>query len=114
MLNALAVAAAAWGVLMGISPLLQIRRMVERRSSADVSIGYLSVLIVGFVLWAAYGASIANLALVIPNTVSLVVGIATILVVRRYRHGPAEAAAAHQAATAAQAPGATEGARRTH
>ncbi len=93
MLNALAVAAALWGVLMGISPLLQIRRMVQRRSSSDVSIGYLSVLVVGFVLWAAYGASIGNLALVIPNAVSLAVGIATIVVVRHYRHGPAEAPA---------------------
>lgn len=84
-MNALAVAAAVWGVLMGISPLLQIRRVMERRSSADVSVGYLSVLAVGFVLWAAYGASIANVAIVIPNCVSLVVGVATILVVRRYR-----------------------------
>ena len=78
-------AAAAWGVLMGISPLLQMRRVMERRSSADVSVGYLSVLAVGFVLWAAYGVSIANVALVIPNCVSLVVGVATIIVVLRFR-----------------------------
>jgi MtN3 and saliva related transmembrane protein len=85
MVDALAVVATAWGVLMGISPLLQIRRMVQRRSSADVSIGYLSVLLVGFLLWAAYGFSIRNLALVVSNSVALVVGIATISVARRYR-----------------------------
>ena len=43
MAETLGVAAAAWGVLMAISPLLQIRRMLERRSSADVSIAYLAV-----------------------------------------------------------------------
>jgi MtN3 and saliva related transmembrane protein len=36
----LAVAASAWGVLMGIAPLLQIRRMLRERSSRDVSLGY--------------------------------------------------------------------------
>ncbi len=85
-MDALAVLAGSWGVLMGISPLLQIRRIVQRGSSADVSIGYLTVLIVGFALWAAYGASIANVALIISNSVALVVGLATIAIARRYRH----------------------------
>ena len=85
-MDALAVLAGSWGVLMGISPLLQIRRIVQRGSSADVSIGYLVVLIVGFALWAAYGASIANVALIISNGVALVVGLATIAIARRYRH----------------------------
>jgi uncharacterized protein with PQ loop repeat len=87
MSDALAVIATAWGVFMGVSPLLQIRRMRARHSSADVSIGYLAILLVGFVWWAAYGISIANLALVISNSVSLVVGSATILVARSYRVG---------------------------
>ena len=85
-MDALAVLAGSWGVLMGISPLLQIRRIIQRGSSADVSIGYLMVLIVGFALWAAYGASIANVALIISNGVALVVGLATIAIARRYRH----------------------------
>ncbi len=85
MLDALAVLAAAWGVLMGVSPVLQIRRIVERRSSADVSMAYLWVLIVGFALWVAYGLSIANAAIVVPNVVALVVGFTTIGVAFRYR-----------------------------
>jgi len=51
----LAVAAAAWGVLMGLSPMLQIRQMLRRRSSRDVSISYFGVLMIGFVLWISYG-----------------------------------------------------------
>jgi MtN3 and saliva related transmembrane protein len=67
----LAVAAAAWGVLMGVSPVLQIRRMLRQRSSRDVSVGYFVVLLVGFLLWVAYGIASRNLALIVPNSVAL-------------------------------------------
>ena len=83
--TALAVGAATWGVIMALSPLLQIRRMVARRSSEDVSISYFIVLLVGFGLWIAYGISITNAALVIPNAVALVVGTVTIGVAAWYR-----------------------------
>ena len=43
----LAVMAATWGVVMAVSPLLQIRRIVRLGSSRDVSIGYLAVLVIG-------------------------------------------------------------------
>ena len=85
MTDALAITAATFGVLMAIAPLLQIRRMLETRSSADVSQGYLWVLEIGFGLWMAYGISLANLAIVIPNSVALTVGLATILVARHFR-----------------------------
>ena len=85
MTDPLAVVAAAWGVLMAASPLLQIRRIMERRSSGDVSLSYLIVLMVGFTLWVAYGISLGNLALVIPNGVAFFVGFVTILVVLRFR-----------------------------
>ncbi len=87
--DTLAVIAAAWGVLMAASPLLQIRRMLERRSSADLSLAYLAVLMIGFTLWIAYGIAIANLALIVPNSVALIVGLVTILIALRYRSGPA-------------------------
>lgn len=88
MVNLLAVSAAIWGTLMAISPFLQIRRILVRRSAADVSIGYLGVLQVGFGLWIAYGLSIGNLALIVPNTVAFLVGVATILLAWRFRAGP--------------------------
>ena len=56
MSDALGVAAAAWGVLMAISPTLQIRRILDRRSSEDISISYLAVLQIGFMLWVGYGS----------------------------------------------------------
>lgn len=86
MTDALGVLAASWGVLMAISPLLQIRRMLARRSSADVSITYLSVLQVGFTLWILYGWALGNPAIMVPNSVALVIGAATIAIAVRYRN----------------------------
>jgi MtN3 and saliva related transmembrane protein len=84
--DALPVLAAGWGVLMAISPFFQIQRILARRSSADVSIAYLAVLEVGFLLWVAYAISIGNVPLMVPNTIAFVVGAATIAVTLRFRN----------------------------
>ena len=81
----LAVAAAVWGVLMGVSPVLQIRRMLRQRSSRDISVGYFSVLLVGFGMWISYGIASRNLALIVPNTVALLIGVSTIAIALRLR-----------------------------
>ncbi|HEU5324719.1 MAG TPA: SemiSWEET family transporter [Candidatus Limnocylindria bacterium] len=91
MSDAIGAAAATWGVLMALSPVLQMRRMLERRSSADVSIAYLSVLQIGFALWIGYGLTLANAALIVPNAVAFLIGVATIAIAVRYRSGGAAA-----------------------
>jgi uncharacterized protein with PQ loop repeat len=78
MVELLAVSSAAWGVLMALSPILQVRRIVSRRSSADISVGSLAVLQVGFALWLAYGITIGNAVLVVPNAMALIIGFVTI------------------------------------
>lgn len=82
----LAVSAASWGIIMGVSPALQIRRMLRTRSSRDVSIGYFGILLPGFVLWLTYGLVIDNAALVVSNAVALSVALATVAVALRLRH----------------------------
>ncbi|HEX4932985.1 MAG TPA: SemiSWEET family transporter [Gemmatimonadaceae bacterium] len=81
----LAVCASSWGVAMALAPALQIRAIVAHRSSHGVSLGYLSVLVVGFVLWLGYGVALASAALIVPNVIALLMGITTIAVVLRYR-----------------------------
>jgi uncharacterized protein with PQ loop repeat len=81
----LALAASSWGVLMGIAPVLQIHRMLREQSSRDLSLGYCAVLLIGFLLWIAYGLTMGNFALVIPNGVALAVGTALMLVALRLR-----------------------------
>ena len=70
---------------MAISPILQIRKIVQHRSSHGVSVGYMSVLFVGFLLWLAYGISLENWALIVPNIVAAIVISATMAVAVRYR-----------------------------
>jgi MtN3 and saliva related transmembrane protein len=83
--NILAVAAASWGVLMGLSPVLQIRRMLSERSSRDLSLSYFLVLLVGFLLWICYGIVAGNPVLIVPNSISFVAGIVTVIVALRLR-----------------------------
>jgi len=83
--SVLAVTAALWGIAMGLSPLLQIRRMRDTRSSRDVSVPYFLVLDVGFLLWFAYGIASSNLAVALPNVVALAVGTITIVTALRLR-----------------------------
>ena len=87
MVTVLAAVAASWGVVMALSPLLQIREIRRHRSSRSVSVAYQQVLLVGFVLWLTYGIADRNVALIVPNTVAAVVSLATIAVVFRYRRG---------------------------
>jgi len=83
----LAVTASVWGVAMALSPVLQIRTMIAQRSSRGISLGYLTVLLVGFGLWLGYGIALGNAAIIVPNAVALLTGGATIAVVLYYRSG---------------------------
>jgi uncharacterized protein with PQ loop repeat len=81
----LAISAATWGIAMAVSPVLQIRKIVHHRSSHGVSVGYMLVLFVGFLLWLAYGIALGNWAMILPNIVAAIVIIATMAVTLRYR-----------------------------
>jgi uncharacterized protein with PQ loop repeat len=72
-------------MFMALSPLLQVREIRRRRSSEGISIGYFTVLLVGFALWAAYGLARTDVPLVVPNCVALVVTTLTIAVALRLR-----------------------------
>ena len=89
MTDALAVLAASWGVMMALSPILQARRILERRSSADISIASLGVLQVGFTLWMAYGFALGNAAIFVPNSLAFLVGAATLAIALRFRDAAA-------------------------
>ena len=85
MVTALAFTAATWGIAMAVSPVLQIRKMIQHGSSHGISLGYPAVLFIGFLLWLAYGISLGNWALILPNVVAAIVISATMAVVVRYR-----------------------------
>jgi MtN3 and saliva related transmembrane protein len=88
----LAASASAWGVLMGLSPVLQIRSMLRQRSSREVSLGYFAILLAGFVLWISYGLAAGNMWLVVPNSIALLVGLNLVAVALRLRREPRRSA----------------------
>jgi MtN3 and saliva related transmembrane protein len=74
------------GVLMSLAPILQIRRVVERRHSADVSMAMPVVIAVGAAAWCAYGFAASDIYLIVPNVVGVVTNVTSFMVVHRYRH----------------------------
>ena len=83
--TSLAFIASSYGVVMAISPLLQIRAILRSRDSSSVSAGYQRVLLGGFLLWLGYGIASDNWAIIVPNIVASIVALATIVVTLRYR-----------------------------
>jgi MtN3 and saliva related transmembrane protein len=83
--DVLGTAALIAGLLMAVSPALQVRRMMQTRSSRDFSIGYPTLLSIGFVLWLAYGIALWNLPMMISNSASLTFMLITIGVALYFR-----------------------------
>ena len=86
--TALAFTASSYGVVMAVSPMLQIRAILRSRDSSSVSAGSQRVLLFGFLLWLAYGIASDNWAIIVPNVVAAFVSLATIVITMRYRPRP--------------------------
>ena len=67
----LGTAATVYGVLAALKSLLQTRQMLARRSSRDVSAGFLASYAGGYAIWLAYGLSTGSIPLIVVDTVGL-------------------------------------------
>jgi uncharacterized protein with PQ loop repeat len=76
----LAAMATAYGVLAGISVLLQARQMLARHSSCEISARFFAVYAGGYAIWLLYGLSVGNLPLIIVDGVGLLCGALTLAV----------------------------------
>ena len=74
---------------MGLSPVLQIRRIRKAGSSLGVSALQIGILCVGFGLWLVYGLAVDSLPLVVSNVIALAVNAVWLAVA--VRHRPPEA-----------------------
>jgi MtN3 and saliva related transmembrane protein len=90
----LAFLAGSFGVAMGASPLLQALRASKRRSSEDISLGFLLVLLAGGSAWLAYGLAIGNPALIIGNSIGVLSSATALLVAWHWRREPIDRAKA--------------------
>jgi uncharacterized protein with PQ loop repeat len=63
--------ATVYGVLGALKSLLQMRQMLARRASGDVSAGFLASYAGGYAVWLAYGLSAGSVPLIVVDTVGL-------------------------------------------
>jgi len=74
-----------YGVGAAAAVLLQLRQMLRRGSSCDVSARFFAVYTGGYVIWLAYGLSISSVPLIVVDLAGLVCGGATLAVALRLR-----------------------------
>ena len=79
------ICAASWGLVMALSPVLQIIRMLQVGSSRDVSVGYFLLLIPGFLLWVIYGLVKSDAFVALPNALAALIGFVVVAVALRLR-----------------------------
>ena len=73
---------------VAVAPLLQLRLILLRGNSDEVSIGFLLVVTLGVGMWAAYGFAKGDLFLAVPNLTAVLCAGATALVAWRFRRLP--------------------------
>jgi uncharacterized protein with PQ loop repeat len=72
--------ATAYGVLAGLSVLLQAHQMLSRHSSCEVSVRFFALYAGGYAIWLLYGLSVTDLPLIIVDGVGLLCGALTLAV----------------------------------
>ena len=70
----LGTAAMAYGVIAALTALLQVRQMISRHASCDVSARFFSAYAGGYLIWLLYGLTVGSLPLIVVDTVGLVCG----------------------------------------
>lgn len=81
----IAVITTVWGLLMGLAPLLQIRVILRTRDSAGTSVAWVVILLIGFLLWLAYGISRRDLPLIVSNVAAASVSSALLVTIAVHR-----------------------------
>ncbi|MFN8184758.1 MAG: SemiSWEET family transporter [Candidatus Nanopelagicales bacterium] len=80
----LAVITTSWGLVMALAPLLQLRIVIRDRDAGGVSLAWVSILFVGFVLWFSYGLVNRDVPLILTNAVSITATAALLIAIRVY------------------------------
>jgi MtN3 and saliva related transmembrane protein len=73
------------GALTTIALVPQVAKIYRSKSAKDISLGMFVVFCVGLALWVVYGIFLDEVAIVVWNGVSLVLGIAIVLMKIAYR-----------------------------
>jgi uncharacterized protein with PQ loop repeat len=92
-MTALATGAALYGIAGSFSSLLQAGVLVRAGSAREILIPFIAILTGGHAIWLTYGIGIANLPLIVTDSVGLCCGPVTCITAVRLsrRHLPREA-----------------------
>lgn len=71
--------------LSAASSLPQLIKIIKEKKSKDVSIGMLVVLLVGLIVWICYGIMKKDPIIIISNSISLIINIATTIFSLKYK-----------------------------
>jgi uncharacterized protein with PQ loop repeat len=78
--STLGATATAYSVIAGAALLLQMRTMLLRASSRDVSIGFLATASGGYLIWLLYGLAIDSMPLIFSDAIGLASSLAAVTV----------------------------------
>jgi MtN3 and saliva related transmembrane protein len=73
------------GALTTVALVPQVTKIYRSKSAKDISLGMFVVFCVGLALWVGYGILLGELAIIVWNAVSLVLGLAIVTMKIVYR-----------------------------
>jgi MtN3 and saliva related transmembrane protein len=74
-------------VFTGISLLPQLFKLIKEKEANDISLGMLSVLLIGLGFWVWYGCLKKDWIIIISNSFSILVNLVTIVLSLLYKKG---------------------------
>ena len=83
--STLGASATAYSLAAGTALLLQVRTMLRRRSSQDVSLTFLGTTSGGYLIWLLYGLGIGSMPLIVSDAVGLACSLVAVAVAVRLR-----------------------------
>jgi uncharacterized protein with PQ loop repeat len=89
MLTLIAATATLSGLVAATLPAIQITKMLRSRSSGGISIAYIAGGLANNVIWTVYGFALPNLALIVPDVLTVAMNLTMLTVAIRYRPRPA-------------------------
>jgi MtN3 and saliva related transmembrane protein len=83
--STLGASATAYSLAAGTALLLQVRTMLRRGSSQDVSLTFLGTTSGGYLIWLLYGLGIGSMPLIVSDAVGLACSLVAVAVAFRLR-----------------------------
>lgn len=77
--------ASIFAILMFISPIDQIRDIIRDKTSHTVSPLIYFLMILNCSFWVLYGLGINNIYIITPNAIGAFLGLATLIIIFKYR-----------------------------